>query len=109
MLREQILKDFPSWSPEKQLAEFQGYKSLGSFSPFTEDDYLVMEAVMNNQNVAIECENGVCSIKDIENEVEEFVEINYKELLESILKEIENSNDTNLIENIEKIINERLH
>jgi len=108
MLREQILKEFPKWSSEKQLAEFQGYKSLGSFSPFTEDDYLIMEAVMNNQNVSVDCENGVCTIKDVENE-EDFVEINYKELLETILKEIENSTDTILIENIEKIINERLN
>lgn len=66
MIRESILRDFPNWSSEKQLSEYQGYKSMGSYSPFSDSDYALMEIVINNPNVDInvECEAGICSIID---------------------------------------------
>lgn len=75
MIREVILRDFSNWSAEKQLAEFQAYKKLGSFSPFTDADYALMEMVINNPNaeVSVQCEDGVCGIV---NESHFFSELN---------------------------------
>lgn len=63
MIREQVLKDFPTWTPEKQLSEYQGYKNLQGFSPFSDVDYELMEMIMKNPNVeaSIECKDGVCT------------------------------------------------
>ena len=38
MIKENVLKEFPSWSAEKQIAEYQAYKSMGDYSPFSEID-----------------------------------------------------------------------
>lgn len=64
MIKEVVLRDFPNWTPEKQLSEFQAYKKLGGFSPFSEADYALMEMVMNNPNaeISVQCEDGVCGI-----------------------------------------------
>ena len=62
MIREKILKDFPSWSFEKQLTEYQAYKKFKEYAPFSDMDYILMETVMNNHNASIECKDGVCSI-----------------------------------------------
>ena len=62
MIKEKVLKEFASWDHEVQLREFQGYKSLGTFSPFDETDYTLMEMVMKNPNAEIECENGICNV-----------------------------------------------
>lgn len=64
MLKEVVLRDFPNWDYERQLSEYQAYKKMGTYSPFTEADYKLMETVMNNQNaeIAIECNDGVCEI-----------------------------------------------
>jgi hypothetical protein len=66
MIRESVLKDFPNWDNEKQLAEYQGYKRLVGYSPFSDVDYSLMEMVMNNNNaeVSVECDNGICEIVD---------------------------------------------
>lgn len=65
MIKEVVLRDFPNWTPEKQLSEFQAYKKLGGFSPFSEADYALMEMVMNNPNaeISVQCEDGVCKIE----------------------------------------------
>ncbi len=64
MIKETVLKNFPTWTPEKQLSEYQGYKTLGEYSPFNESDYALMEMIMNNPNIeaTIACDNGVCSL-----------------------------------------------
>lgn len=64
MIRETVLRDFSNWDAEKQLSEYQSYKKLGDYSPFGDDDYALMEMVMNNPNaeISVECENGVCDI-----------------------------------------------
>ena len=62
MIKEIVLKDFPNWDPEKQLSEYQGYKAMGDYSPFSEEDYKLMETVMNNHNAEVQCEDGVCKI-----------------------------------------------
>lgn len=62
MIKEIILKDFPTWDAEKQLSEYQGYKALGDYSPFNESDYQLMEMVMNNPNAEVECKDGVCEL-----------------------------------------------
>ena len=83
MIKEIVLKEFPSWSSEKQIAEYQAYKSMGDYSPFSEIDYQLMEMVMNNPNAEIECENGVCSI--IESEItEEKLEEDIAEALDAL-------------------------
>ena len=83
MIKENVLKEFPSWSAEKQIAEYQAYKSMGDYSPFSEIDYQLMEMVMNNPNAEIECENGVCSI--IESEItEEKLEEDIVEALDAL-------------------------
>ncbi len=98
MIREVVLRDFPNWSSEKQLAEFQAYKKLGSFSPFTEADYELMEMVINNPNaeVSVECADGVCSIisSEIDIDLVEEFEIpltesvdGFKQLIIDLLKE----------------------
>lgn len=63
MIREVVLKDFPNWTPEKQLSEYQAYKRLGSYSPFSDADYSLMEMVMNNPNAEVLCKDGICNIK----------------------------------------------
>lgn len=68
MIRESVLKDFSNWDSEKQLSEYQAYKKLGDYSPFSEIDYRLMEMIMNNPNVEIECENGICEIIRDEND-----------------------------------------
>ena len=73
MIRELVLKDFPTWSTEKQISEYQAYKAMGDFSPFTESDYKIMEMVIENPNLEIdvECENGICSINLNDKPIEE--------------------------------------
>ena len=63
MIREVVLKDFPNWTSEKQLSEYQAYKRLGSYSPFSDADYSLMEMVMNNPNAEVLCKDGICNIK----------------------------------------------
>jgi len=64
MIKEIVLKDFPNWDSEKQLKEYQGYKTMGDYSPFSEADYQLMEMVMQNPNaeVSVDCDDGVCEI-----------------------------------------------
>ena len=62
MIREVVLRDFPSWDSEKQLSEFQAYKALGTYSPFNDADYALMEMVMNNPNAEVTCNDGACEI-----------------------------------------------
>lgn len=73
MIREVVLRDFPNWDSEKQLSEYQAYKAMGDYSPFNEADYQLMEMVMNNPNaeIAVECEDGVCSIISTEEKLDE--------------------------------------
>ena len=98
MIREVVLRDFPNWPAEKQLAEFQAYKKLGSFSPFTEADYELMEMVINNPNaeVSVQCENGVCNIVENENDLDLVLEFEipitesvdgFKQVIIDLLKE----------------------
>jgi len=63
MIREKVLREFSDWNYEQQLAEFNAYKRLGDYSPFSVTDYSLMESIMKNPNAEIECENGICEIK----------------------------------------------
>lgn len=105
MIKEIVLRDFPNWTPEKQLSEYQGYKAMGEYSPFSDADYTLMEMVMNNPNAEIEvvCEDGVCQlVKDLisENEAIESEELNeseFKEIIELLIfEEILNENEDNI-------------
>lgn len=64
MIKEIVLKNFPTWTPEKQLSEYTGYKAMGDYSPFNESEYKLMEMIMDNPNIeaTIACEGGVCSL-----------------------------------------------
>jgi hypothetical protein len=84
MIREKVLKEFATWDAEKQLNEYQAYKALGDFSPFTESDYLLMETVMNNPNAEINCKDGVCSIVKEEQEIKEELNTDRAKLLDSL-------------------------
>ncbi len=61
-LKEQILESFSDWDKEKQLSEYQYYKAYGDSSPFNDMDYVLMKNVIDNQNVLINCENGICNL-----------------------------------------------
>lgn len=74
MIREVVLRDFQNWDAEKQLSEFQAYKAIGDYSPFSEADYKLMEMVMTNPNAEVECENGICEINLAETKEESEVE-----------------------------------
>ena len=71
MIKEVVLRDFPSWDSEKQLKEYQAYKALGDYSPFSEEDYKLMEVIMNNHNaeIEVECENGICKLIETKDEL----------------------------------------
>ena len=62
MITEKVLQDFSNWDSEKQLSEYQKYKQMGDYSPFSESEYAIMEMVMNNDTISVECYNGVCKI-----------------------------------------------
>lgn len=64
MIREKVLKEFSSWSVDKQLSEYQSYKSIGGY--FTDADFTLMEMIINNPNIAVsvECVDGICDLHE---------------------------------------------
>jgi len=91
MIKEVVLRDFPTWDAEKQLKEYQAYKALGDYSPFDENDYTLMEMIMNNPNasLSVECDEGVCNIiKEDDNSLDETIEneiTNDEEIVEGVV------------------------
>lgn len=64
MIREKVLKEFSSWDIEKQKTELTAYKNLNDYSPFTEEDYVLMEMAMNDpdRELSIKCKDGICEL-----------------------------------------------
>jgi len=57
-LKKKVLEEFSSWEPERQLSEYLAYRTLGSFSPFDEDEYRRMQMIMENHSVELLLDNS---------------------------------------------------
>lgn len=87
LLKHKILKEFSTWNLERQLKEYQGYKSLGNISPinFSDDEFYLMETIIDNQNIeiSVECTNGFCELVGEVDKIKIQSKYNEFELLET--------------------------
>lgn len=76
VIRERVLKEFSSWDLDRQKSELEKYKLMDDFSPLTENDYELMDMIMDDpdKNKSIDCNGGVCEIVS-EEEILEIDEI----------------------------------